>query len=207
MMLSVHGNPLYQWDINRQLKIDSASIEADFEVHFCHKDDASALVVEPINNGSVFYVNIPNILLQRSGFLRAYVVIAGDTVVDQSFYVMTRQKPEAYVYTETEVLSYSALDKRITRLEMGGDGGGGSGLPFVTAEDDGKILMVKDGRWGAGELPKYEGEYEITPSVTNDATLKTAQTYIDGDITIKKIPYYEVGNNSGGNTVFIGNEV
>lgn len=205
-MLCVHGSPLYQWDRNRQLKIDSVDPNSNFEIHCCHKDDSTSLVVTPIIEGDVMLVNIPNILLQRSGFLRVYVVVSGDTIYDQSFYIMARQKPDDYIYTETEVLSYASLDARITRLEKGGSGGGGSGLPFVTSEDDGKVLMVKDGEWSAGELPKYEGEYEVTPSATNDATLKTGQKYVDADITVKKIPYYEMDNEAGGTTIYIGSE-
>lgn len=88
----------------------------------------------------------------------------------------------------------------------GGDSGTDAGLPAVTEGDNGKILKVVDGAWAAGELPLYNGEYSVTPAVTGQ-TLETAQTYLDADITIKKIPYAETSNNSGGTTVFIGNEV
>lgn len=52
----------------------------------------------------------------------------------------------------------------------------------------------------------YEGSYEVTPTVDGE-TLKTAQTFLEKDIKINKIPYFEVNNNSGGNTVYIANEV
>lgn len=203
-MLCVYGSPLYQWDRNRQLRITSVGLGSNFEVHCCHKDDTASLVVAPIIEGDTILVNIPNILLQRSGFLRAYVVVSGDTVYDQTFYVMARPKPDDYVYTETEVKSYEALEKRITRLEKNGGGGSGAGLPYVTEDDDGKVLMVKGGVWEAGELPKYDGEYEVTPSATGEVTLNTAQKHVDSNIIVKKIPYYEVSNNSGGTTVTIG---
>lgn len=117
MMLCVQGSPLYQWDRNRQLLIDSVDVDTKFEVHCCHTDDANALVVAPQIDGDTILVDIPNILLQRSGYLRVYVVTEGDTIYDKTFYVMSRQKPDDYVYTETEVLSYASLDKRITKLE------------------------------------------------------------------------------------------
>lgn len=56
------------------------------------------------------------------------------------------------------------------------------------------------------DVPHYEGDYTVTPTV-DGKTLKTAQTFLEEDIKIKKIPYFEVNNNSGGNTVYIANEV
>lgn len=119
-MLCVHGSPLYQWDINRQLLIDSADLGSDFVIHCCYPEDLNAPVVEPKMVEDKVLVNIPNILLQRHGHLRVYVVTAGDTVYDATFYVMARPKPDDYVYTETEVLSYVSLSKRMDELEKNG---------------------------------------------------------------------------------------
>ena len=80
-------------------------------------------------------------------------------------------------------------------------------LPVVTEEDNGKVLTVADGKWTAKDLPVYDGEYEITPSVSDEQILNTAQTFMDANVKIKKIPFYEVSNNNGGNTVYIGSEV
>ena len=120
MMVIVHGSPLYQWDINRQLLIDSADLGSDFVIHCCYTEDSNALVVEPKTVGDKVLINIPNILLQRFGSLRVYVVTEGDTVYDATFYVMARPKPDDYVYTETEVLSYVTLSKRMDELEKNG---------------------------------------------------------------------------------------
>ena len=119
-MVIVHGSPLYQWDINRQLLIDSADLGSDFVIHCCYTEDSNALVVEPKTIGDKVLVNIPNILLQRFGSLRVYVVTEGDTVYDATFYVMARPKPDNYVYTETEVLSYVSLSKRMDEFEKNG---------------------------------------------------------------------------------------
>ena len=83
----------------------------------------------------------------------------------------------------------------------------GVDLPDVTESDDGKVLMVANGEWAAKELPKYDGSFSVTPSATDAQTLKTAQTYMDADVKIEKIPYAEVSNNAGGKTATIGNEV
>ena len=58
----------------------------------------------------------------------------------------------------------------------------------------------------SGNLSIYNGDYTVTPSV-EEQTLKTANKKMLEDITVKKIPFYETSNLSGGNTVYIGNEV
>jgi hypothetical protein len=52
----------------------------------------------------------------------------------------------------------------------------------------------------------YPGPYEVTPKV-NAQTLATAQKNMKYDMQIKAIPYFDVGNASGGSTVYIGSEV
>lgn len=52
----------------------------------------------------------------------------------------------------------------------------------------------------------YEGNYEITPTVDGQ-TLETKQRYMTDDVTILAIPFYEVGNTSGGDTVYIANNI
>ena len=136
MMLCVHGSPLYQWDLNRQVRIESVDIDSNFKIHCCHKDDPIALVVEPIIEGEVILVNIPNILLQRSGTLRVYVVIEGDTIYDQSFYVKARPKPDDYVYTETEVYDLAtAVDRALTEAKESGEFDGKDGYNPVRGKD------------------------------------------------------------------------
>ena len=141
-MVCVPGSPLYQWDINRQLKIN-IDTEHSFTVHCCHKGDATALVVEPIFEGDGILVNIPNILLQRDGYLRVYVVVEGDTIYDTTLYVMARPKPDDYAYTETDVLTWEALDKRISVLEKGGASGsvGGYYIPSVSQPSTDTMLV------------------------------------------------------------------
>ena len=104
-MLCIVGSPLYQWDMNRRLKVDSKYLGSEFEVHCCMNGDSSAPVTDIITDGVEVFAKIPNHMLQRSGTLRVYVVIEGDTVYDQSFYVLARPKPEGYIYEESEVLS------------------------------------------------------------------------------------------------------
>lgn len=52
----------------------------------------------------------------------------------------------------------------------------------------------------------YSGPYDITPTIDLQ-TLATGQKFLKYDMTVKAIPYYDVGNLAGGSTVYIGNEV
>ncbi len=66
-----------------------------------------------------------------------------------------------------------------------------------------KNLQVATERLGA---EYYEGEYEITPKVESQ-TMPTAQKTMMDDVTVHAIPYFDVSNQAGGNTVYIGSEV
>jgi hypothetical protein len=95
------------------------------------------------------------------------------------------------------------------------DGVGTENLPMpVTRADTLLYLLAEDMADGNdvefvpddGTYPVYKGPYSVTPS-PNEQVLSTAQKVLENDIKIKRIPYVEVSNNSGGTTVTIGNEV
>lgn len=53
---------------------------------------------------------------------------------------------------------------------------------------------------------KYEGEYEVIPTVEG-LELETRDKYMTDDVKIRAIPFYEVSNQSGGNTVYIAGDL
>lgn len=53
--------------------------------------------------------------------------------------------------------------------------------------------------------PEYAGPYDITP-LFSAQTLPTAKRLMQRNLTIKKIPQYEVTNDSNGYTLIIGEE-
>lgn len=91
-----------------------------------------------------------------------------------------------------------------TGVKAEGSGGDGALPPGGT---DGQYL-VKDSAAEGGakwaELPAYGGVWSVTPLVSTQTTLETAQTYLDRDIVVEAIPYAEVSNISGGMTATIG---
>lgn len=121
----------YQWDLNQKIIVNDRNID---EVHFCNgKSDCSLVCV--VKDGRA---DVPNVLLQTAGNVRVYGYSIDHTVVEKIYEVKARTKPEDYVYTETEVLRYEALEKRISELEKNGGGTGGSGdMPapyYITIE-------------------------------------------------------------------------
>ena len=80
----------------------------------------------------------------------------------------------------------------------------GVGLPYVSAEDDGKVAMVVDGSWQAAELPLFDGTYTVTPSAEGAVVLAAAQKLMDANVVVEKIPFAEVTNSANGKTATIG---
>ena len=129
--MKIIGSGLYQWEVGRQLQIIPLRNMAVDSVHFSNPGDIEALVVKPKEVNGMIVADIPNILLQSGSNLVVYSVnVSSDkveTLVDCTFSVRSRAKPSDYVYTETEILNYSYLDKRIDGLE-------GEGLSKAVAD-------------------------------------------------------------------------
>ena len=124
-MIEVIGRPLKQWELGRKIRI--LADEPFTEVHFAQTGDAEALVVEPKEENGVIIADIPNILLQSHRKLFVWLVLSTDdseeNVEMAGFYIETKPKPSDYVYTETEIKNYEALEKRIKAIETTGGGG------------------------------------------------------------------------------------
>ena len=102
---------LTQWDLNR--KVIVTGYDGGAEVHFASPgDDHGAYVVDLVDGEA----EIPNILLTMAGTINVYVYPADRTVFATALWVMAREKPDDYVYTETEVLDWRALDEKIGDL-------------------------------------------------------------------------------------------
>ena len=84
-----------------------------------------------------------------------------------------------------------------------------SSSPSVTfrfGQTDSPAMAVELGRpvYMGGE--PYEGPYDVTPKVTAQ-TLPTAKKLMREDVSVRAIPYFDVSNPAGGNTIYIANEV
>ena len=82
----------------------------------------------------------------------------------------------------------------------------GPSVTFRFGQPDSPAMEVELGRpvYMGGE--PYEGPYDVTPKVTAQ-TLPTAKKLMREDVSVRAIPYFDVSNPAGGNTVYIANEV
>lgn len=55
-------------------------------------------------------------------------------------------------------------------------------------------------------IPKYIGEYEVTPKAYEDQILPTQDKLMTDNVTVFKVPRYDTSNLGGGLTVFIAEE-
>lgn len=137
---------LTQWDRGRKLRIVDDDLPAAFEVHFAPRACKTAYVVEATSTGGVATVGIPDEALQHGRDIRVYIYIDGKTVKTIVMPVGRRPKPEDYVYTPSERLSYASLEKRVDAIEQGGGGSGGGGgltIKTVTIQSEiGKACIV-----------------------------------------------------------------
>ena len=126
-VIELIGKTLYQWDTGRQVSINPPEGITVDEVHFAGRNDAVALVVAPKTAEEGIVADIPNIFLQKSTGIRMWAVMrypdgSERTVSTNSEIIISRAKPEDYVYTETEVQRYETLEERIEELEKNGIG-------------------------------------------------------------------------------------
>lgn len=55
-------------------------------------------------------------------------------------------------------------------------------------------------------MPVYKGDYSVTPKVSGQ-TMQTKGMAMLEDVTIHPIPFFNVSNTSGGDTVYIAKEM
>ena len=115
---------LWQWDLKQRLIL--TGVEEGVEVHFSspfvrHNE---ALRRPTYIEDGVMYANIPDSLLQKSGYIRAFIYTSTNTELGEAhtidsinFKVKERKKPQNYICEEEEILLYNALMERVKNLE------------------------------------------------------------------------------------------
>lgn len=75
-----------------------------------------------------------------------------------------------------------------------------SGVLFNRFQLTGSLTVIPD----TGDYELYAGVYEVTPKPDSTQVLKTTNKILKEDVRVLKIPFYEVSNQQGGQTVIIG---
>lgn len=201
---------LYQWDINMRLEMEG--IPAGTQVDY--RDD---LAVKTYEEDGAIFADIPNILLQQPGELTVYVYLfdgeRGYTLLKERYYIAAREKPADYVYTETDVLTWHELDKRIAELEKN-PGGGSSGVSpeqvqeavnaaLKTAKDSGEF-DGPPGDPGVSATHKWDGTVLTMTSAsgTSSADLKGEPGYTPQ----KGVDYFDGAKGDKGDTPVKGED-
>lgn len=107
-MITVKGGALYQWDTGRVIEIlPTTGYKVDeVQVYNGTTEYSKVLGVEVSDNK--YYARIPDVFLQSDNGIDVYVVMKnGDaeiTVGRINLHVISRKKPEDYIYVEGEEL-------------------------------------------------------------------------------------------------------
>ena len=113
---------LMQWDVGQEVKISFPSMPATFQVHFGHKKAKEAYAVEAITQNGSATVQIPNILLQQSQDIIAWVYVSSgmccETTHIINFDVEARPRPSDYAYKATDILNYATVVEKSQEIAV-----------------------------------------------------------------------------------------
>lgn len=144
--LTDNRTEFYQWDLNRTMIIEDNSIS---QVHFENNSISKSLVCEVYEIDGIRVVNVPNVLLQQNLTLNVYACDGEYTLFKEQFKVNSRPRPEGYVYTETETLTWERVDKKAqTAIEEAKAAKEQAAKAMKTAEE---ALEVAKNSGGGGE--------------------------------------------------------
>lgn len=107
---------LYQWDINRYVILEG--VEAGTILQFTNTDLDNALSVESTIDENEVICNIPNILLTYNKDVTIFVWDGEKVIFSKRIKLISRNKPDDYIYEETKIITISNLQKEIKELDI-----------------------------------------------------------------------------------------
>ena len=120
-VIKIIGTPLYQWELGRKISISAHEHTVINRVEFSTASYAETLMATPREEDGVIVADVPNVLLQSGDYIYVHLSHKDEDLLETTAVsilpVIKRPKPADYVYTETDVLTYSSLDKRLKELE------------------------------------------------------------------------------------------
>lgn len=166
MKIGNNRKSFYQWELN-QFIVDE-DFKIDDEVNFSSIKTREALVVKVKDKNNTLIAEVPNILLQDYHPIYVYWIVLNETgeyvQKEAKFEVIKRPRPQDYVYTETEIWSYSELEQRVKILEKSGTSPEaiGQAVEEYLKENPVEVDLTGVVKSVNGEAPDENGNVEIT---------------------------------------------
>lgn len=193
---------LTQWDKDRRAIFENVVFSDGDEVHFSSAiDEHDAYVVLPYEENGKIYADIPNILLQQPGIIYVYYYPLSYTKYSSQFYVERREKPDDYVYTETEIYDYRLLEQKIGDLsnletenkedlvsainEANQNGGSGSGGKIDSVTVNGEVQPITGKNVEITVSKATVGLSNVDNTADNDKPISTQTQKAIDEITAK----------------------
>lgn len=154
-------NGLHQWDYGQTLEIHDNTLPSLVEVHFACPGMLDALVQSCAVVGGVATAVIPDICLEQTSPVQAWVYKIGDTsgrtVRTITLTMVARPRPAMTGDIPAKTSDkYTELIDEVNKVVDGLKTGDGL-LPKPTASDSGKLLGVEGGKYVLVDLGTAEG--------------------------------------------------
>lgn len=203
------NHALYQWDTGQKIMLFGVSAGARVD----WVQGTTLLTVEAYESGGKVYADVPNILLQTSGSIKALVYVIDDnareTVYAKPMTVRSREKPSEYVYTETEVKSWEDLSDRVAALEdnpITPEDIGQAVESYLTENPVSAPVESVNGKTGAVELTASDvgaaGAVQSVVSATNESIYNAVMDMYNNGSPYTVVDYSATGNPAESGYVF-----
>ena len=112
----------WQWDINQRIVVSEVEETERKSLYFLighERSNGGLYKVKVEFKENVGYARIPDEVLQREGYVNAYLYeeLVGTTRKAWGFSVRKKQRPQDYVYTETDIRTLAFIEEQFRILE------------------------------------------------------------------------------------------
>ena len=191
-----HEGWLTQWDKNRTVLVSGLDLTEypDAVIQFSSPNDGvdKAYVIKPyVGDDGLVHAKFPNILLTVSGRIDVFVYRDDHTCVRGVFVVAPREKPDDYIYEETEVLKYEDIVERLDELE-------------TQKEDKANKVTTVDDNSDDEHYPTAKAVYKAIPKSLKNPYSLTFTGAVTGSYDGSKPMTFNIPSGGGGTDISLG---
>lgn len=177
---------LYQWDVDRYVILED--IEAGTTLHFTNSIMDNALVLLSKEKENKIICDIPNQITTYDKDILIFVYDENKTVFSKKIHLIPRNKPDDYIYEETELITISKLSKEIQDLKE-------DMVSSINLEDN--ILSLNNNKGeqlSSVELDNNYDNLENKPRINN---IEVSENKIGEDFNLVDLSKFDNGNLLG----------